>query len=65
MILWHNATVLQSPALAALGQFVLGWHKEWAAGTPDFERFERELHGCLMAVEQECLTEALAMPIPE
>lgn len=61
MALWHNATVLKSPALAALGQFVLDWHKQWDAGTPpDFERFERELHQQIMAVERECLEDELA-----
>lgn len=62
MALWHNATVLQSTALAELGQFVLAWHKQWGtgAGTPDFERFERELHIRVMALERECLEEELA-----
>lgn len=43
-----------------LGQFVLAWRARWSRDTPDFERFERELHERIMAIEQELLAEELA-----
>lgn len=52
--------VLQSPAIEGLRQFVLEWQTQWETGTPDFERFEHELHERIMAVEREMLAEELA-----
>jgi len=43
-----------------LGQFVLDWQEQWTDGPPDFERFERELHEYVMAIERELLKEELA-----
>jgi len=56
----HNNAVLRSRAIERLGQFVLDWRAQWASGTPDFERFEHELHEHIMAVEREFLAEELA-----
>jgi hypothetical protein len=60
MELCHNNPVLQSPALERLGQFILKRRAQWTTGTPDFERFERELHEQVMAIERELLGEELA-----
>jgi hypothetical protein len=56
----HENSILQSPAMQRLGQFVLDWRAQWADSPPDFERFERELHEQVMAVERELLAEELA-----
>lgn len=60
MELCHKKPVLQSPAIGKLGQFVMEWRRRWETGTPDFERFEHELHEQIMAIESELLTEELA-----
>lgn len=60
MELCHTDSVLASPAMARLGQFVREHRQKWARGTPDFERFERELHEHVMAIERELLTEELS-----
>jgi len=60
MELCHKKPVLQSLAIEKLGQFVLEWRRQWGTGTPDFERFEHELHAQIMAIESELLTEELA-----
>jgi len=60
MELCHKKPVLQSLAIEKLGQFVLEWRRRWETGTPDFERFEHELHEQIMAIESELLTEELA-----
>jgi hypothetical protein len=56
----HTDSVLQSPALQRLGQFVLKHRQQWAGGTPDFEQFERDLHEMVMALECELISEELA-----
>jgi hypothetical protein len=56
----HTNWVLQSPAIQQLGQFVLEWREQWTEGTPDFERFENELHKQIMDIECELLAEELA-----
>ena len=56
----HKRSILHSAAMERLGQFVLEWHTQWADGTPDFERFERELHQRVMDIERELLAEELA-----
>jgi hypothetical protein len=56
----HENSILRSPAIQQLGQFVLDWRAQWADKPPDFERFERELHEQVMAVERELLAEELA-----
>jgi hypothetical protein len=60
MTFLHEKSVLQSPALEGLRQFVLEWREQWTTGTPDFERFEHELHQRVMAIERELLAEELA-----
>jgi len=60
MELCHKNSTLQSPAFEKLGQFVLEWRTQWENSTPDFERFEHELHEQIMALECEFLTEELA-----
>ena len=57
---YHNHPALGSTAVQRLGQFVSQWHTQWADGTPDFERFERELHQRVMDIERELLAEELA-----
>ena len=56
----HSDSILESPALHRLGQFIRAWRQTWAMGVPDFERFERELHEHVMALERECLGAELA-----
>ena len=60
MVFCHRNSVLQSSAIEQVGQFVLEWRAQWASDTPDFERFERELHERIMAIERELLAEELA-----
>jgi hypothetical protein len=60
MTFLHEKSVLQSPAFEGLRQFVLEWGDQWMTGTPDFERFEQELHQRVMAIERELLAEELA-----
>ena len=60
MALCHGDSVLQSPALQRLGQFILERRQAWATGIPDFEGFERDLHAVVMALECELLSEELA-----
>jgi hypothetical protein len=56
----HKNPILRSFAIQQLCQFVLEWQKQWETSTPDFESFEHELHGKMMAVECEILAEELA-----
>jgi hypothetical protein len=56
----HENSILRSPAMERLGQFVQDWRSQWADTAPDFERFERELHEQVMTVERELLAEELA-----
>jgi hypothetical protein len=56
----HKNPVLRSRAIEHLGQFVLEQQKQWTNGTPDFERFERDVHEYVMAIEQELLEKELA-----
>jgi hypothetical protein len=51
----HSDSVLESPAIQRLGQFISERHQTWALGVPDFECFERELHEYVLAIERECL----------
>lgn len=60
MTFWHEKSVLQSPALEELRQFVLEWDEQWATGTPDYESYEHQLHQRVMAIERELLAEELA-----
>jgi hypothetical protein len=60
MTFWHNNSVLESPALEGLRQFILEWREQWATGTPEFEHYEHELHQQIMAIERELLAEELA-----
>ena len=56
----HDDSILRSPALERLGQFIRERHGQWATDTPDFEHFEHELHEQMMALERELLGEELA-----
>jgi hypothetical protein len=56
----HSDWVSQSPAIQRLGQFIRARRQAWAVGIPEFERFERELHEHVMALERECLGTELA-----
>ena len=60
MELCHKDSILQNPAVDRLGQFVREHRLQWAAGTPDLEQFEREVHACVLAIEREVVTEELA-----
>jgi hypothetical protein len=60
MTFLHKKSDLQSSTLEGLGQFILDWGEQWATGTPDFERFEHELHKRVMAVERELLAAELS-----
>ena len=55
----HSDTLLQSPAIQALGQFILARRQTWQKQVPEFEQFEQELHTFIMAVECECLSAEL------
>ncbi len=56
----HSNAVLESAAMRRLRQFVLERRIQWASDTPDFERFERELHERVTDMERELLAEELA-----
>lgn len=56
----HTKSILKSPAIQQLGQFVLKWQEQRKTDIPDFEHFEHELHEKMMAIERELLTEELA-----
>jgi hypothetical protein len=56
----HSADRLQSPASQQLREFLWARQQAWRVGTPEFEKFERELHEHIMSLERECLTEELA-----
>jgi hypothetical protein len=60
MEVYHKDSLLQSPSVQRLGQFVRERAQQWTQGTPDFERFERELHAQVMALERELIAEELA-----
>ena len=60
MELCHKDSILQSPAIQRLGQFVREHHQKWTEETPDLEQFERELHEHAMAIERELVAEELA-----
>lgn len=60
MELCHSDPVLESPAMQRLRQFVLARRQQWTNGTPDFERFEHELHEQVQAIECEFLAQELA-----
>lgn len=60
MVLCHTELILESPAIQRLGQFILELRQRWAGSTPDFERFEHELHEQIQAVECEFLAAELA-----
>ena len=55
MTVSHSDPILHSPAIQALGQFILARPQAWENGIPEFEQFEQELHARIMAVECECL----------
>ena len=60
MEVYHSDSILQSPAVQRLGQFVRDHQQKWTEGTPDLGQFERELHGHVMAIEREVVAEELA-----
>jgi hypothetical protein len=60
MELCHKNPDWESPAVHKLGQFIQEWHTRWDQSTPDFERFEHELHEHITRIEREMLSEELA-----
>ena len=56
----HENSILRSPAIEQLEQFILERQAQWENGVPDFEQFEHELHERIMAVERELLEAELA-----
>ena len=60
MELCHTDSVLPSQAIQRLGQFIREHRQQWTSSAPDFERFERDLHEMVMAVECELIGEELA-----
>ena len=56
----HKQAILQSAAAQRVRQFIARRPQLWAAGTPDFESFERELHVQIQALECELLATELA-----
>lgn len=60
MALCHTDLILESPAIQRLRQFIRDRRHQWALSTPDFERFEHELHEQIQAIECEFLAEELA-----
>ena len=60
MALCHTDLILESRAIQRLGQFIRDRREQWTLSTPDFERFEHELHEQLQAIECEFLAEELA-----
>ena len=60
MELCYTDSVLQNRALQRLRQFILNHREEWTNNTPDFERFEREVHELVMDLECELISEDLA-----
>ncbi len=58
----HITDGLQTPALSRLAQFIRRHRSQWqqAAEPPNLERFERELHDHVMAVERDLLAEELS-----
>src|SRR3989337_637387 len=59
MELSHKKSILESPALQRLGQFVREHRTQWDSGVPDLEQYERELHKRMMDIECELLGEEL------
>ena len=59
MALCHTDSIWESPAIQRLGQFIRDRRQHWANSTPDFERFEHELHERIQAIECELLAEEL------
>ena len=52
MTVSHGDLILHSPAIQALGQFILARPQAWETGVPEFEQFEHELHAYILAVER-------------
>ena len=57
----HMSDVLQTPALWRLAQYIREHQEPWQQSEfpPDLERFERELHEHVMAVERDLLADEL------
>jgi hypothetical protein len=55
----HTFDLVKSPAAQRLGQFVRERECAWQGRPPNFEQFERDLHGHLVALEQELLATEL------
>ena len=58
----HISAVLQTPSLWQLAQFIRHHQDQWQQSEepPDLERFERELHDHVMAVERDLLADELS-----
>jgi hypothetical protein len=60
MAIEHREEEEQSPASQRLREFLRAHQQAWQQGTPEFERFERELHEHMRNLEQECVAAELA-----
>jgi hypothetical protein len=60
MEVYHSDDVLQSSAADRLRQFIREHQQKGSQALPDFEVFERELHECLLGLEQELIAQELA-----
>jgi hypothetical protein len=58
----HISDVLQTPALWRLAQVIRHHHDQWhqSEEPPDLERFERDLHDHVLAIERDLLAEELS-----
>src|ERR687895_51166 len=61
MTVAHIDDVVQTPSLWRLAGFIRPHQQQWQEreSPPDFERFERELHDHVMAVERDLLADEL------
>lgn len=59
MRLCPGDSILESPAMQRLRQFILAHRQQWATSPPEFERFEQELHEQIQAIECELLAAEL------
>ena len=59
MAIEHSEEGRQSPASQRLREFLRVRQQAWQEGTPEFERFERELHEHVMTLEREWVAEEL------
>ena len=56
---YQETHLLKSPALRQLGEFLRQHRQHWFKELPDLEKFERELHMHLLAIERDLVAEEL------